>query len=68
MAGSETFSDAGACSFACALRSPTPAEATAGDRAMEHGAGQTSLALRLGFAAATFFLLAVALAAASGLS
>ena len=35
---------------------------------MEHGAGQTSLALRLGFAAATFFLLAVALAAASGLS
>jgi len=45
-----------------------PAEATAGDRAMEHGAGQTSLALRLGFAAATFFLLAVALAAASGLS
>ena len=35
--------------------------------AMEHGAAQTSLAQRLGFAAATFVLLAVAMALASAL-
>ena len=34
---------------------------------MEHGAGQTSLAQRLGFAAASFVLLAVAMVLASKL-
>ncbi|HSY87056.1 MAG TPA: hypothetical protein VLA85_10820, partial [Verrucomicrobiae bacterium] len=44
-----------------------PAEARAEEHAMEHGAGQTSLAQRLGFAAATFVLLAVALLLATSL-
>ncbi len=45
-----------------------PAEAKAEEHAMEHGAGETSRAQRLGFAAATFVLLAVALVLASSLT
>jgi hypothetical protein len=54
--------------------SPMPAMAEhmhdmppAEEPAMEHGAGKTSLAQRLGFAAASFVLLAVAMVLASKL-